>query len=68
MCVGGSVGRAVAYDARGPGYKSCHRQVINEYFLNCIKKTNVNKKRPGMAHLKKSTDNGRKRELERVRP
>ena len=43
----GSVGRAVDFDTRGPRFDSSHRQ------NNCIEKTKINKKRPGMAHLLK---------------
>ena len=56
---GGSVGRAVAYDARGPRFESSHRQTfISDIYLfivkNFIEKTNINKKRQGMAFLKTS--------------
>ena len=51
----GSVGRAVASDTRGPWFESSHWR--NLYFtlftVNCIEKTKIKKKRPGMAHLKK---------------
>ena len=52
----GSVGRAVTFDARGPRFESSHRQTfISDIYLftvNCIEKTKIKKKRPGMAHLK----------------
>ena len=52
------VGRAVASVFRGPQFVSSHRQ--KNYFehlfiVNCIEKTKVKKKRPGMAHFKKIT-------------
>ena len=55
----GSVGRAVASDTRGPWFESSHRQkFINTeylYTVNCVlKRRKINKKRPGIAHLKKS--------------
>ena len=55
----GSVGRAS--DTRGPWFDSSHWQNINWTFVylftfNCIEKTKINKKRPGMAHfLKKNS-------------
>ena len=58
----GSVGRAVAFNTRGPWFDSSHRQnfieylFVNLFFINCIKKTKINKKRPGMAHLKNRLD------------
>ena len=50
----GSVGRAVASDTRGPRFKSSHWQNYIEHLftVNCIEKTKIRKKRPGMAHLK----------------
>ena len=54
----GSVGRAVAFDTRGPRFDSSHRQNFIEHLfnINCVEKMKINKKRPGMAHffLKKS--------------
>ena len=49
----GSVGRAVAYDTRGPRFDSSHWQNFNEhlFIVNCIEKTKINKKRLGMAHF-----------------
>ena len=49
----GSVGRAVAFDTRGPRFDSSHRQNFIEhlFIINCIEKTKINKKRPGMAHF-----------------
>ena len=51
----GSVGRAVAFDTRGPRFDSRHRQNFIEhlFIINCIEKTKINKKRPGMAHFLK---------------
>ena len=54
----GSVGRAVTFDTRGPRFDSSHRQNFIEhlFIINCIEKTKINKKRPGMAHfLKKNS-------------
>ena len=46
----GSVGRAVASNARGPQFQSIHRQTIimDIYFstVNCIEKTKIKIKRP----------------------
>ena len=46
-----TVGRAVASNARGPGFESSHRQTfISDIYLftvNCIEKTKIKKKRPG---------------------
>ena len=49
----GSVGGAVAFDTRGPRFDSSHRQNFIEhlFIVNCIEKTKINKKRPGMAHF-----------------
>ena len=49
----GSVGRAVAFDTRGPRFDSSHRQNFIEhlFIINCIEKMKINKKRPGMAHF-----------------
>ena len=49
----GAVGRAVAYDTRGPGFDSSHRQLLlNIYLLLTVCRKDKNKeKRPGMAHL-----------------
>ena len=53
----GSVGRAVASNTRGPWFKSSHWQTfisdIYWFTVNCLEKTKIKKKRPGMAHLKK---------------
>ena len=48
-------GRAVASDTRDPRFKSSHRQTFIEHLftVNCVEKTKIKKKRPGMAHLKK---------------
>ena len=47
---GGSVGRAVASDTRGPQLESQHRQNLS---ANChqIEKTKIKKQRPKMTHL-----------------
>ena len=49
----GSVGRAVAFDTRGPRFDSSHWQNFIEhlFIINCIEKMKINKKRPGMAHF-----------------
>ena len=49
----GSVGRVVAFDTRGPRFDSSHRQNFIEhlFIINCIEKTKINKKKPGMAHF-----------------
>ena len=53
----GSVGRAVASNTRGPRFESSHWQTfiseIHFYIVNCIEKTKIKEKRPGMAHFKK---------------
>ena len=51
----GSVGRAVACNTRGLRFDSSHRQNFIEhlFIINCIEKTKINKKRPGMAHFLK---------------
>ena len=49
----GSVGRAVASDTRGPSAK-IYLYWTFVYCQLCIEKTKIKKKRPGMAHLKKS--------------
>ena len=52
----GSVGRVVASDTRGLQFESSHRQnFIHVFTINCIEKTKLKKKRPGMAHLKNIT-------------
>ena len=53
----GSVGRAVAFDTRGPRFDSSQRQNFIEhlFIINCIEKMKINKKRPGMAHFKKNS-------------
>ena len=55
----GAVGRAVAYDTRGPGFDSSHRQLLlNIYLLLTVCRKDENKeKRPGMAHLFKKISN-----------
>ena len=49
----GSIGRVVAFDTRGLRFDSSHRQNFIEQssIINCIEKTKLNKKRPGMAHF-----------------
>ena len=49
----GSVGRAVNFNTRGPRFDSSHWQNFIEhlFIINCIEKTKINKKRPGMAHF-----------------
>ena len=53
----GSVDRAVAFNTRGLRFDSSHRQKFIEhlFIINCIEKTKINKKRPGMAHFLKKT-------------
>ena len=43
-------GRAVASDARDPRFESSHRQTFKEHLstANCVEKTNIKKKRPGI--------------------
>ena len=58
-CLGsgcGSVGSAVASNSRCPRFESSHWQNLYWTFvylftINCIEKTKINKKRPGMAHF-----------------
>ena len=49
----GSVGRAVASDTRDPQFESSHRQTFIEHLItvNCVEKTKIKKKCPGMAHF-----------------
>ena len=49
----GSVGRAVASDTRDPRFKSRQRQTFIErlFTVNCVEKTKIKKKKPGMAHF-----------------
>ena len=51
----GSVGRAVAFDTRGPRFDSSHRQKFIEHFfiINFIEKTKINKKEAGNGPLLK---------------
>ena len=51
----GSVGRAVAFNARGPRFESSHRQkfILNTYCQLYWKDENKEKEAVGMAHLKK---------------
>ena len=55
----GAVGRAVAYDMRGHGFESSHRQLLlNIYLLLTVCRKDENKeKRPGMAHFLKKQIN-----------
>ena len=52
---GGSVGRAVTLDARGPRFESSHQQTfisdIYLYTVNCFEKPKIKEKRPRMAHF-----------------
>ena len=52
----GAVGRAVAYNTRGPGFESSHWQLLlNIYLLLTVCRKDENKeKRSGMAHFKKN--------------
>ena len=52
----GSVGKAVASNTRGLRYESSHQQKLywTLFTVSCQEKTKIKKKRPGMAHLKKS--------------
>ena len=45
----GSVGRAVAFNTRGPRLEYSHRHniYIELFIVNCIEKTKIKKKRPG---------------------
>ena len=49
----GSVGRAVAFNTRGPRFDSSHWPNFIEhlFIINCFEKTKINKKWPGMAHF-----------------
>ena len=49
----GSVGRAVAFDTRGPRFNSSHRQNFIEhlFIINCIEKMKINKKEAGNGPL-----------------
>ena len=51
----GSVGRAVTFNTRDPRFDSSHPQNFIEhlFIINCIEKTKINKKRPGVAHFLK---------------
>ena len=62
----GAVGRAVASKTRDPRFESSHRQYYLQYQLylkNCIEKTKIKKKRPGMAQFLKNDVNKYKRGL-----
>ena len=47
----GSVGRAVAYDTRGPRFESSHRLIFKQHLYtlncNCIEKTKIKEKEAG---------------------
>ena len=49
----GSVGRAAAFDTRDPRFESSLRQTLIKhlFFVNCVEKMKIKKKRPGMAHF-----------------
>ena len=51
----GSVGRAVASNARGPRLESSNKKKLywTLFTVNCIGKTKIKKKRPAMAHFLK---------------
>ena len=50
----GSVGRAVASDARGPQFESSHRQnIIHVLTINCIENTKIKEKEAGNGPFKK---------------
>ena len=55
----GSVGRAVAFDTRGPRFDSSHQQNFIEhlFIINCIEKTKINKKEAGNGPLLKKIHN-----------
>ena len=63
FCMGsgcGSVGRAVAFNTRGPRFDSSHRQnfiehlFVNLFIINCIEKTKINKRGREWPILKKT--------------
>ena len=49
----GSVGRAVTSDTRDPQLESSHRKAFIKHLfsVNCVVKTKIKKKRPGMAYF-----------------
>jgi len=53
----GSVGRAVAFDTRGPRFDSSHWQnfiehlFVSLFIVSCIEKTKINKKKAGNGPL-----------------
>ena len=49
---GSSVDTAIASDYEDGHFESNHRQILLS--VNCIEKTKINKKRPGMAHSNKA--------------
>ena len=57
----GSGGKAIAFDTRGLQFDSSHQQNFTEhlfvyfFIINCIEKTKINKKRPGMDHFFKKS-------------
>ena len=50
----GSVGRALTSNSRGLRFESSKHWQIGKHTVNCIEKTKIEKKGPGMAHLKKT--------------
>ena len=51
----GSVDRAIASDSRGLSSNPVIGKNYIEYLLSTLLKTKIKKKRPGMAHLKKTS-------------
>ena len=49
----GSVGRPVASNTRDTQFESRHRKTLFILSVNCIEKTKIHKKRPGIFHFKK---------------
>ena len=51
----GSVGRVVASDNIDPRFESSHWQILFTIncIINCVENTKLEKKKPGMAHLKR---------------
>ena len=48
------VEQSLGSDTRGLRFESSHWQILNIFSVNCIETTKINKKRLGMAHLKKN--------------
>ena len=57
----GAVGRAVAFDTRGPGFESSHRQPKMNIYLLFVEKTKNKEKEAGNGPFKK-----RQGQLERI--